>query len=203
MNTETMTYGYCRVSTREQNLDRQIIAMKEFGVEEKNIFMEKMSGKNFDRPVFLRLVHRLKKGDTLVIKSIDRLGRNYKVIQEQWRLITKVICANIVVLDMPLLDTREDKNLTGIMIADLVLQILAYVAETERSFILQRQKEGIAAAKDRGVKFGAEKKPLPENFNEVYEQWFDGKISARTAAKMTQVAHTTFLKWAREKRGVA
>lgn len=191
-------YAYCRVSTRDQNLDRQLAAMKAFGVSDSDVFSEKISGKNFDRPVYRSLVKRLKPGDILVVKSIDRLGRNYREIQEQWRIITKVICAHVVVLDMPLLDTREEKNLTGIMIADLVLQILSYVAETERENTLRRQREGIEQAKAKGVKFGADKKEKPENYPAVYRLWADGSLSARAAAAQTLVSHTTFLRWARE-----
>ena len=148
------TYGYARVSTKEQNDDRQRIAMQEFGVLEKHIYLDKQSGKNFERPAYQRLMKKLKPGDTLVIKSIDRLGRNYNEILEQWRLITKEKGVGVVVLDMPLLDTRQGRDLTGTLIADIVLQLLSYVAETERQFIRQRQAEGIAAAKARGVHFG-------------------------------------------------
>ncbi len=206
MNTDTSAkavgrvYGYCRVSTREQNLDRQLIAMREFGIPEKNIVTEKLSGKDFDRPGYLRLVRKLRPGDLLVLKSIDRLGRNYSETSEQWRHITKVIGADIVVLDMPSLDTRQDRNLTGVVIADLVLQLLAYVAQTEREYLRQRTKEGMDAAKARGVKFGAQRKPLPENFDEVYEEWLSGSISARDAAARTGVVHSTFLRWAHERQ---
>jgi Site-specific recombinases, DNA invertase Pin homologs len=147
-------YGYVRVSTKEQNLDRQLLAMHEFGVQEAQIYQEKLSGKDFERPVYQRLIKKLKPGDTLVIKSIDRLGRNYDEILEQWRILTKEKGAAIVVLDMPLLDTRQGRDLTGTLIADIVLQLLSYVAQTEREFIRQRQAEGIAAAKARGVQFG-------------------------------------------------
>ena len=160
-------YAYVRVSTKEQNEDRQLIAMREFGVPEKNILIEKQSGKDFDRPKYQRLLKKLKLGDTLVIKSIDRLGRNYDEILEQWRIITKKKEAAIVVLDMPLLDTRQGRDLTGTLIADIVLQLLSYVAQTEREFIKQRQAEGIAAAKARGVKFGRSPMEVPEKFNAV------------------------------------
>ena len=149
-----MEYGYIRVSTREQNEQRQLIALREFGVEDRRIFIDKQSGKDFQRPQYKRMVRKLKNGDTLVIKSIDRLGRNYDEILEQWRLITKEKQVAIVVLDMPLLDTRQNRDLTGTLIADIVLQLLSYVAQTEREFIRQRQAEGIAAAKEQGVKFG-------------------------------------------------
>ena len=147
-------FGYIRVSSKEQHTDRQLIAMKGFGVENENIFTDKQSGKDFDRPAYCRLMGALRPGDTLVVKSIDRLGRNYDEILEQWRLLTKKKGVMIVVLDMPLLDTRRDRDLTGILIADIVLQLLSYVAQTEREFIRQRQAEGIAAAKARGVHFG-------------------------------------------------
>ena len=154
-----MNYGYVRVSTREQNEDRQIIAMRHFGLEPSAIIIEKQSGKDFQRPQYKKLLRRLKPGDALVIKSIDRLGRNYTEILEQWRLITKVKEADIVVLDMPLLDTRTSRDLTGTLISDIVLQLLSYVAETERTFIRQRQAEGIAAAKERGVRSGEKTAP--------------------------------------------
>ena len=149
-----MEYGYVRVSTREQNEQRQVVALKEYGIAEKRIYMDKQSGKDFERPNYKRLIRKIKNGDTLVIKSIDRLGRNYDEILEQWRIITKEKQAAIVVLDMPLLDTKQNRDLTGTLIADIVLQLLSYVAQTEREFIRQRQAEGIAAAKARGVKFG-------------------------------------------------
>ena len=169
-------YGYVRVSTREQNLERQILAMKEEGLEDKNIYADQMSGKDFDRPKYNRLMKKLKQGDLLVIKSIDRLGRNYTEILEQWRVITKNKKANIKVIDMPLLNTETGHgDLTGVFISDLVLQILAYVAETERAFIKQRQAEGIAIAKKNGVKFGREKLDLPRNFEEYHRLWKDKK----------------------------
>ena len=162
-----MEYGYARVSTKEQNELRQLIALREFGLTDRAIFVDKQSGKDFDRRSYQRLLRKLKDGDTLVIKSIDRLGRNYEEILEQWRIITKEKSAAIVVLDMPLLDTRRNRDLTGTLIADIVLQLLSYVAQTEREFIHQRQAEGIAAAKARGVKFGRPRKVLPEGFGEV------------------------------------
>ncbi len=157
-------YGYIRVSTREQNEDRQLIALKEISVPEKNIFMDKQSGKDFKRPMYRKLVRRLKKDDLLYIKSIDRLGRNYAEILDQWRILTKEKGVDIVVMDMPLLDTRRGKDLMGTFLSDIVLQVLSFVAENERTNIRQRQAEGIAAAKLRGVRFGREPKPLPENF---------------------------------------
>ena len=166
-----MEYGYARVSTREQNEQRQIIGLMEFGLAERNIYVDKQSGKDFERTQYRRLMRKLKDGDVLVGKSIDRLGRNYAEILEQWRIITKEIRAAIVVLDMPLLDTRKTNDLTGTLIADIVLQLLSYVAQTEREFIHQRQAEGIAAAKMRGVKFEWKPLALPENFIEVYTAW--------------------------------
>lgn len=193
---EEMVLGYVRVSTKDQNEDRQILAMQEFGVPKKQIFMDKLSGKDFNRPQYKRLLRRLKPGDVLAVKSIDRLGRNYSEIQEQWRLITKEKRAHIVVLDMPLLDTRQKgKDLTGTFIADLVLQILSYVAQMERENIKQRQAEGIAAAKAKGVRFGREKMAIPDRFYELQTRYRDGCITARAAARELGVAHSTFLKW--------
>ena len=188
-------YGYVRVSTKDQNEARQLIAMREFGIDEQNVFIEKQSGKDFNRPKYKRLLRKLKAGDTLVIKSIDRLGRNYDEIIEQWRIITKEKQAAIVVLDMPLLDTRQGRDLTGTLIADIVLQLLSYVAQTEREFIKRRQAEGIAAAKARGVQFGVKPKEKPPGFDVYYEQWQRGDLSARAAAKALHVTHPTFLKW--------
>ena len=187
-----MEYGYVRVSTREQNEQRQMIAMKEYGVEEARIYTDKQSGKDFARKNYKRLLRRLKSGDTLVIKSIDRLGRNYEEILEQWRCITKEKQAAIVVLDMPLLDTRQTRDLTGTLIADLVLQLLSYVAQTERESIPQRQAEGIAAAKARGVRFGRAPKPLPENFRTVCRRWESGEITGTTAARECGMPLSTF-----------
>ena len=193
---QEMMYGYIRVSTKDQHEDRQMIAMQEFGVSEKRIYMDKLSGKDFDRPQYKRLLRRLKGGDTLVVKSIDRLGRDYSEIQNQWRIITKEKKANIVVLDMPLLDTRQKgRDLTGTFIADLVLQILSYVAQVERENIKQRQAEGIAAAKAKGVRFGREKMPIPEEFYALRTRYREGSITARAAARELGVAHSTFLKW--------
>ena len=191
-------YGYIRVSTKDQNEDRQRIALLDFGVQQKNIYMDKQSGKNFERPQYQNLLRRLKQGDTLIIKSIDRLGRNYAEIIEQWRVITKDKKVDIVVLDISLLDTRQCHDLMGTFIADLTLQILSYVAQAEREFNHQRQAEGIAAAKARGVKFGGTPKKRPVEFNVIREEWRKGKISARKAAKILGITHPTFLKWARE-----
>ena len=193
------TYGYVRVSTKEQNIDRQRLALLNFGVPTQNIFTDRQSGKDFNRPAYQKLMRKLKPNDTLIVKSIDRLGRNYTEIIEQWRIITKEKKAAIVVLDMPLLDTRNKKDLIGTLIADVVLQLLSYVAETERNFIHQRQAEGIAAAKKRGVKFGRPAIITPDNFNVIYQQWIQGKLSARQAAKILGVSHVTFLSWTKKK----
>ncbi len=193
-------YGYIRVSTKDQNEDRQRIALAEFPVPEVNVFMDKLSGRDFNRPQYRKLIRKLRPGDCLVVKAIDRLGRNYEEILEQWRIITKEKKADIVVLDMPLLDTRQTgRDLTGTFVADLVLQILSYVAQTERENIKQRQKEGIAAARLRGVRFGRPRKPLPENFEQVKRDWEDKKITSREAAKQLSIAQDTFLRWARER----
>ena len=193
-----MEYGYVRVSTKEQNEDRQMVAMREFGLKDGNVILDKQSGKDFDRPGYRRLMRRLKAGDTLVIKSIDRLGRNYDEILEQWRLLTKEKQVSIVVLDMPLLDTRQGRDLTGVLIADIVLQLLSYVAQTERDFNHQRQAEGIAAAKAKGVHFGRRFKDRGENYEAVVAAWRRGEISGRAAARELDVAHGTFQRWCRE-----
>lgn len=189
--TET-TYGYVRVSTQEQNEERQLLAMRAFGVEEENIVIEKLSGKDFKRPRYQRLIKALHPGDVLVVKSIDRLGRNYDEILEQWGVITKQRKAAIVVLDMPLLDTRQGRDLTGTLIADIVLQLLSYVAQTERENIRQRQAEGIAAAKASGVHFGPLPKVLPGNFEEYRQAWRDGVITLRAAAEACGMPKSTF-----------
>ena len=194
------TYGYIRVSTREQNEARQLDALYKAGVEEKRIYMDKQSGKDFDRQGYQQLLHRLRRGDTLFVKSIDRLGRNYNEILEQWRLITKEKQAAIVVLDMPLLDTRQTgRDLTGTFVADLVLQILSYVAQTERENIRQRQMEGIAAARQRGVQFGRPRIPVPEGFEGAKEKWQNGQITSRAAARQLGISQDTFLRWVRGK----
>lgn len=190
-----MTYGYVRVSSRDQNEERQIIAMHDFGVEDKLIYLDKQSGKDFERPQYRKLLRKLKNGDTLVIKSIDRLGRNYDEILVQWRTITKQKKAAIVVLDMPLLDTRQNRDLTGTLIADIVLQLLSYVAQTEREFIKQRQKEGIAAAKARGVQFGRTPMERPANYAQIKSLWQQDNISAREAGRQLGITHKTFLRW--------
>ena len=188
-------YGYIRVSTKEQNEARQRIAMHEFGIPDRNIILDKQSGKDFERPGFRKLVKKMKPEDVLVIKSIDRLGRNYEDILEQWRYLTKERQVSIVVLDMPLLDTRKDRDLTGALIADIVLQLLSYVAETERCLIHQRQAEGIEAAKKRGVQFGRKPKERPQEYNDIRKRWESGQISARKAAKLLDIDHHTFLRW--------
>lgn len=192
-----MNYGYIRVSSRDQNEERQLIAMHGAGIDDAHIFMDKQSGKDFDRPQYQRLRKKLKKGDTLFVKSIDRPCRNYNEILQQWQEITKDTGADIVVLDMSLLDTRQRKDLIGTLIADIVLQLLSYVAQTEREFIKQRQAEGIAAAKARGVHFGRLPSVKPEGYEACREQWKDGAMSARAASKLLGVAHTTFLNWVR------
>lgn len=196
-----MEYGYVRVSTKEQNEQRQFMALREFGIDDRWIYMDKQSGKDFDRPNYKRLIRKLKSGDTIVIKSIDRLGRNYDEILEQWRIITKEKQAAVVVLDMPLLDTQQSRDLTGTLIADIVLQLLSYVAQTEREFIRQRQAEGIAAAKKQGVKFGRRPMERPEEFETLKAQWKNKQLSAREAARRLGITHRTFLIWAREEIG--
>ena len=198
---KTNVYGYVRVSTKDQCEDRQILALQEFPVPQDHIFMDKLSGKDFNRPAYRQLVGRLEPEDLLVVKSIDRLGRNYEEILDQWRVITKEKRADIVVLDMPLLDTRcAEKNLTGTFVAGVVLQILSYVAQTERDNIRQRQMEGIAAAKLRGVRFGRPPKSVPENFYCLREAWKEGEVTSRQAARELHIAQDTFLRWCREKR---
>ena len=193
---EINIYGYMRVSTKEQCEKRQFIALRNFSVPEKNIFFDKISGKDFNRPEYRKLLRKVKPGDVIVVESIDRIGRNYEEILEQWRIITKEKKVHIVVMDMPLLDTRQKGNdLTGTFIADLVLQISSYVAQTERENIRQRQKEGIAAAKLRGVRFGRPRKRIPKEFEKIKEDWLDKKIVSREAARCLGVAPDTFLRW--------
>ncbi|ANZ45261.1 recombinase family protein [Cloacibacillus porcorum] len=189
-------YAYIRVSSKEQNEERQRAAMLEYGVPAKNIILDKQSGKDFERQGYKRLMKKLKRGDILIIKSIDRLGRNYHEILEQWRILTKEKEAAIVVLDMPLLDTRQNRDLTGVLIADIVLQLLSYVAETERKFIRQRQAEGIAAARARGANLGRRPKDRPPEFAAVKAAWENGEISARSAARRLKINHMTFKRWA-------
>lgn len=190
-----MIYGYVRVSSRDQNEARQVIALQEVGLPEGCIFVDKQSGKDFNRPAYKRMLRKLKKDDTLFVKSIDRLGRNYDDILEQWRYITKTKGADIVVLDMPLLDTRKGKDLIGTLISDIVLQLLSYVAQTEREFIRQRQREGIDAAKARGVKFGRAPLERPANYEKVRAQYERLEISARAAGRALGVSPKTFSRW--------
>lgn len=189
---EKKTYGYARVSTKDQNVDRQIQALIEAGVPKKNIYLDKISGIHFDRPQYKRLLKRLDVNSVLYIKSIDRLGRSYRELCHQWEIITKIRGADVVVLDMPILDTRKEKNLMGTLISDLVLTLLSYIAENEYLAIHQRQAEGILAAKARGIKFGRPPKPLPNNFNDVYIQWESGVLSTRDAAMQLNMPPTTF-----------
>ena len=186
------TYGYIRVSSIDQCEDRQRIALQEVGVPDANIYLDKQSGKDFNRPAYKRLIRKLKQDDLLYVKSIDRLGRNYEEIQRQWRILTKEKKVDIVVLDMSLLDTRRGKDLMGTFLSDIVLQVLSFVAENERANIKQRQAEGIAAAKARGVKFGRPQRALPDNFEEVRRDWQDKKITLRQAAAACQMPVGTF-----------
>ncbi len=192
MSENEKIYGYARVSTREQNEDRQILALMEMGVPQSNIYLDKLSGKDFERPQYKKLLKKLDGNSVLYIKSIDRLGRNYHDLSDQWRIITKEKGADIVVIDMPLLDTRREKSLLGTFISDLILALLSYVAETEYQTIHQRQAEGIAAAKARGIKFGRRPFPLPPNFHEVYQRWKMGKITVKQAAFECGMPQATF-----------
>ena len=187
-----MIYGYVRVSTKDQNEDRQLLALHELGISPKNIYIDKQSGKDFERPAYKNLIRRLKQEDALYIKSIDRLGRNYDEILEQWRMLTKEIKIDIVVLDMPLLDTRRGKDLIGTFLSDVVLQLLSFVAENERANIRQRQTEGISAAKARGVRFGRPPLPLPDNFEHLCNCWRSGLISGSEAARQCNMPLSTF-----------
>lgn len=193
-------YGYIRVSSRDQNEDRQMVAMREQKVPEKNIFMDKQSGKDFDRPQYKQMVRKLKKDDLLYVKSIDRLGRNYEDILEQWRVLTKEKGIDIVVLDMPLLDTRRGKDLMGTFLSDIVLQVLSFVAENERSNIRQRQAEGIAAAKARGVKFGRPEVRVPDDFGKIIKAWEKKEISFKEAVEKCGMSEATFYRRVREYR---
>lgn len=185
-------YGYVRVSSTDQNEDRQLIEMKRLGVEEGKIYRDKQSGKDFNRPNYKRLIKKLKKGDLLYVMSIDRLGRNYEEIQEQWRFLTHEKCVDISIIDMPLLDTRNGKDLMGTFLADIVLQVLSFVAQNERENIRSRQAQGIAVAKQNGVKFGRPAFTLPENFNEISEKWVRKEISATKAAELCGMGLSTF-----------
>ena len=192
---ENKIYGYVRVSSQEQNEDRQLIAMAESGVARGNIFIDKQSGKDFERPNYKRLMKKLRPGDTLIIKSIDRLGRNYEEIQNQWRIITKEKKVDIVVIDMPLLDTRRDKNLLGTFISDLVLQLLSFISENERTTIRQRQAEGIAAAKKRGVRFGRPTKEAPPDFDEIIVKWQKKEMPLDEILRQYGMSESTFYRF--------
>jgi DNA invertase Pin-like site-specific DNA recombinase len=194
------TYGYVRVSSADQNEDRQMIALREADVPEKNIFLDKQSGKDFERPNYKKMVRKLKAGDLLYILSIDRLGRNYEEIQKQWRILTKEIGVDICVLDMPLLDTRNGKDLMGTFIADLVLQILSFVAQSERENIRKRQAEGIAAAKAKGVKFGRPEKEVPDDFGKIVRSWEQKKLPFEEVLMKCGMSEATFYRRLREYR---
>lgn len=196
-----MDYGYIRVSTREQNEDRQLIALKEYNISEKNIFMDKQSGKDFNRKQYKRLLKRIKENDVIIVKSIDRLGRNYEEIIEQWRYITKIKKADIMVIDMPILDTRRGKDLMGTFLSDIVLQVLSFVAENERDNIRQRQAEGIAAAKAKGIKFGRPMIALPPNFYDVHRRWRNKELTLKQAAAECHLPATTFFNHAERLEG--
>lgn len=197
------TYGYIRVSSTDQNEDRQLIEMNKLSVPPSNIYIDKMSGKDFERPAYKKMVKKLKPGDLLYILSIDRLGRNYVKIQDQWRILTHEKGIDISVIDMPLLDTRRDKDLMGTFVSDLVLQILSFVAQNERENIKKRQAQGIAAAKARGVKFGRPECPVPENFSDIIRQWEQGKIIFNQAVGMCNMSEATFYRRLREYRAAA
>lgn len=199
--SNTKTFAYCRVSSTDQNEDRQVEAMLELGINERDIFIDKCSGKNFDRPQYKALKLQLREGDVLVIKSIDRLGRNYKQICEEWREIVRDIKANIKVVDMPILDTTKTDGLIGEVISDIVLQLLGYVAEQERAFIKQRQAEGIKLAKEKGKRLGKPPIQYPENWNDVYPIWKSGSITAREAMKKLNLKPTSFYKLAKNYKG--
>ena len=199
--SNTKTFAYCRVSSIDQNEDRQVEAMLELGINERDIFIDKCSGKNFDRPQYKALKLQLREGDVLVIKSIDRLGRNYKQICEEWREIVRDIKANIKVVDMPILDTTRTDGLIGEVISDIVLQLLGYVAEQERTFIKQRQAEGIKLAKEKGKRLGKPPIQYPENWQEVYLVWKSGSITAREAMKILNLKPTSFYKLAKYYKG--
>lgn len=199
-----MTYGYVRVSTREQKEDRQLLALKDAQILEENIYVDKQSGKNFERPMYQRMLKKLKPKDILYIKSIDRLGRNYEEILDQWRILTREKKVDIVVLDMLLLDTRRGRDLMGTFLSDIVLQVLSFVAENERKNIRERQREGIEAAKLRGVQFGRPQKQMPDNFGKIYAMWFNKEISGDEAAKKCNLTRATFYRkanlWKKEVR---
>ena len=203
MEVIKLIYAYIRVSTKQQNIDRQYVEIKEFGVDDKFIYVDKESGKDFDRTNYKKLIKKLKKDDLLIVKSIDRLGRNYHMILEEWAHITKTIGADIKVLDMPLLDARiEGKNLVGKFISDIVLQVLSFVAENERVNIKQRQAEGIRIAKEKGVKFGRPKAILPPNTNDILDKYINKEINNIEAAKLIRVSRGTFLRLVKERKSL-
>ena len=193
-------YGYVRVSSQDQNEDRQMIAMREYGVPEGHIFLDKQSGKDFNRPQYMAMKDTVQKGDLLIVKSIDRLGRSYDEIREQWRILTKEKQIDICVIEMPLLDTRQYKDLMGTFIADLVLQVLSFCSESERTAIRQRQAEGIAAAKARGVRFGRPAKKPPENFSEIVVSWQKGMLRFEDAIERCGMSRSTFFKTLKEQK---
>lgn len=199
---EKNVYGYVRVSTREQNVERQLIALEKAGIHEKKIFIDRQSGKDFERPAYRRMMKKLRAGDIVVTKSIDRLGRNYEEIKEQWRIITKEIGADIIIQDMPLLDTTKSRDLMGNFISDVVLQLLSFVAENERNNIRVRQAEGIAAARKRGVRFGKPAIPMPGNFPELYQNWKTGVLTVNEFARLCHVGRSTMYKRIGEYRAV-
>ncbi len=192
-------YGYIRVSTRAQKDERQWLSLRQAGVEKQHIFVDKATGKHFNRPAYRRMLCRLRPGDLLVVQSIDRLGRNYEEMLRQWRLLVEEKQVDVQVLDMPLLDTRRRKNATTALMADMLLRLLSYMAQAEREAIRSRQAQGIAAAKARGVRFGRPRLPVPEGFEGLKAQWEQGKISSRQAAQQLHISHQTFLRWAKEK----
>jgi len=196
-------YGYVRVSTREQNVERQLFALKKMGISSTEIFIDRQSGKDFHRPAYQRMIQKLKSGDLVVTKSIDRLGRNYEEIKEQWRILTKEIGVDIIIQDMPLLDTTKSRDLLGNFISDIVLQLLSFVAENERNNIRTRQAEGIAAAKRRGVKFGKPAIPIPENFPELYQKWEQGVITINEFAQLCHMGRSTVYKRIGEYKAMA
>lgn len=196
-----MKYAYIRVSTKEQNTSRQLDALKEYDIDIKNIYIDKQSGKDFNRPNYKKLIRRLKKDDILYIHSIDRLGRNYNETTEQWRFLIKEKSIQIIVLDMPILSNKNDNDITSILIADIVLQLLSYVAQKERELIRQRQAEGIASAKARGVKFGRKPKQRTYEFYKLKQDYLNSKISSRSAGEKLNISHSTFLSWINEKNG--
>ena len=196
-------YGYVRVSTRDQNVERQLIALEKMGITRTAIFVDHQSGKDFQRPAYQCMIKKLKPGDVMVTKSIDRLGRNYEEIKEQWRILTKEIGADIIIQDMPLLDTTKSRDLLGNFISDIVLQLLSFVAENERNNIRTRQAEGIAAAKKRGVRFGKPAIPIPDNFSELYKRWEQGTISIDEFAQHCNMGRSTIYKRIGEYKGVS